>query len=418
MNKPIWLTLLVLSFNFADGQSITEDIIGEKITIQSEVLQEPRALHVYLPDSYQETSKEYPVLYVLDGQRFFFHAISVAKLSKKFSYTPEHIVVGVENVYPKRFSLFNSHAEYFKKFLVSEAMDFVDKNYRTESSNILFGWEYGGGFTLQMMKDEPELFDAYIAASPYPINESRLPNGDDRLRHLDTLSSNDSYQQYLYFASAIEETNVKSGTDDLNQMLQSKDLENIRWDYTVLENEDHHSTPFSTLYHGLRNYYFNYPEPKFSNVEEFYQKGGMNYLNRYFIERGKRFGFDSAISKTTMQNLIIKAWDKRDFKNFDYFFGLFEKDGVLEIGRVNWLCEFANFYFDNEHIQKALEIYEFANKKYPNSARPLHGIGMVYKKRDRKKRARDYFEQAIDLGTKNSDWRLNEYQASLNSVAQ
>ena len=49
-------------------------VIGEKVNIQSKVLDEERTMFVYLPKGYDLSTSDYPVMYLLDGGWHFHHA--------------------------------------------------------------------------------------------------------------------------------------------------------------------------------------------------------------------------------------------------------------------------------------------------------------------------------------------------------
>jgi tetratricopeptide (TPR) repeat protein len=54
-------------------------VIGEKITFHSKILDEDRQLWVYLPDGYEKSSTNYPVLYLLDGDQHFFYVAGLER---------------------------------------------------------------------------------------------------------------------------------------------------------------------------------------------------------------------------------------------------------------------------------------------------------------------------------------------------
>ena len=67
----VLLSLFVINFTYAQ-ESKTGNVLGSNYAIHSEVTGEPQQLQVYLPESYTEnTTKKYPVLYLLDGQNWF-----------------------------------------------------------------------------------------------------------------------------------------------------------------------------------------------------------------------------------------------------------------------------------------------------------------------------------------------------------
>ena len=62
--------------------------------------------------------------------------------------------------------------ENFLKFLKTELITFVDSEYRTNpEERILNGYSYGGLFTMYAFLIEHNLFNGYIAGSPYLAND-------------------------------------------------------------------------------------------------------------------------------------------------------------------------------------------------------------------------------------------------------
>ena len=87
--KILYVVLIAIAINTQSviAQESIDIIIGQKTTIKSEVLNSNREILVYLPASYNENDfKNYPVIYLLDGKKFF-HSFSgvVAQLSSDAS---------------------------------------------------------------------------------------------------------------------------------------------------------------------------------------------------------------------------------------------------------------------------------------------------------------------------------------------
>ena len=71
--------------------------IGERITINSNILAEERELQILLPESYlSHPQSSYPVIYLLDGD-YNFHAVSgmLDLLANKGQLIPDVILVGI-----------------------------------------------------------------------------------------------------------------------------------------------------------------------------------------------------------------------------------------------------------------------------------------------------------------------------------
>lgn len=56
---------------------------GDNISIKSEVLGVERNLIIHLPTGYAESTQQYPVLYLLDGERHIYHAVIATELLHK-----------------------------------------------------------------------------------------------------------------------------------------------------------------------------------------------------------------------------------------------------------------------------------------------------------------------------------------------
>jgi predicted alpha/beta superfamily hydrolase len=141
-----------------------------------------QTLNVWLPSSYAEGDRRYPVLYLLDGgvDEDFHHISGLARISGEYGVTREFIVVGVESG-PKRRALMtfpsadpddlkaipvNGAAAAFRRRLIDEAIPWVESRYRTTPERVLMGESLAGLFAVETLLREPDAFSAYIAIDP------------------------------------------------------------------------------------------------------------------------------------------------------------------------------------------------------------------------------------------------------------
>ncbi|MDH6307509.1 putative alpha/beta superfamily hydrolase [Dysgonomonas sp. PFB1-18] len=182
----IYLLLICLLFSLIMRSQ--EDIcIGKRYTLYSDVLQEERGYWMHLPESYgQDTTKAYPVLYLLDGESFFHSLVGISKTlaSGRGKYLPPCIIVGVLSTNRTRdFTPTSSAAErngkvspnvipqgggseIFSRFLIEELRSIIDNTYKTNGENMLIGHSYAGLFTVNTFLHHTELFDIYLALDP------------------------------------------------------------------------------------------------------------------------------------------------------------------------------------------------------------------------------------------------------------
>ncbi|WEI21871.1 alpha/beta hydrolase-fold protein [Acinetobacter bereziniae] len=97
----LYLALGVLSMQISIPSFADSSIkIGETHNFVSTVLNEKRAIQVYLPASYnQYPNQKYPVVYLLDSESNFHYVTGIIeKLSKSpYPSIPEMVVIGIVN---------------------------------------------------------------------------------------------------------------------------------------------------------------------------------------------------------------------------------------------------------------------------------------------------------------------------------
>jgi len=163
--------------------------IGEKFSLRSVVLGEERSYWVSVPESYRDTTvatQQYPVLYLLDGDAYFYSATGTVQFMSAGRsgsvQIPEMIVVAILNtdrtrdMTPTRTlrrpegedqSLKNSGGgDAFLEFLRTELVPQVDRTYRTNPYRIIVGHSFGGLLALHAFQAAPALFQGYIAIDP------------------------------------------------------------------------------------------------------------------------------------------------------------------------------------------------------------------------------------------------------------
>ncbi len=367
-----------------------DNIVGENILIQSKVLQEEREIQIYLPDSYEESNKNYPVLYVLDGQRLFLHGVSLYQSFSHFKKTPEFIVVGISNKYPDRFTHFSSGSDNFLSFIENEVITVIDENFRTSEERLLFGWEYGGGFVIKSMLDKPNLFDAYLASSAYPIT-----NTTKRMDSL--LSSNIKFNTLLYFSASTSESGLFVSANKLDSILKRKAPVSMKWVFKKLEGVDHSSTPYSAMEDGVKQYFKYYPELQFSTFDEFREAGRLPYVIEYYKRRAEKFGFSPELSEWTKFTILRNAIRANKFSEFEIYANTFISVDFIHGLRGNRPYEITDFYRKHKAYDKAIYILEILVEKDPESEKPLTELGDVYTLLNNKKEASKYYKKAKKL---------------------
>ncbi|TQV89433.1 alpha/beta hydrolase-fold protein [Aliikangiella coralliicola] len=345
--------------------SVAEPIsieIGKRTTINSKLLKEERKLLIHLPESYADSKKSYPVVYLLDGNRHFNHAITATKILQQEGRIPEVIVVGITNNRGTRGRDLNREKDQFAKFIQQEVVTYIDKNYRTTGLNTLFGHSLAGYFTINFLVNQPEIFKNYIAASPV----LQVDNTETRSQYLETYKTQQAKENSLYFTMTSEAEEGRATIEALNhfvELLKDKSPEELDWHYEFIANQIHMTTPYLTFYAGLTHVFKTYQAPSFSSFSDFKKSGGMIALKSHYKKRAKIYGTDAKIPETT-------------------------------------LIDLADILLDDGQTEKALKIYVDLTKAYPKSARAFSGLGEVYKAMKLYDKSIKVHEEAVRLSAK------------------
>lgn len=365
MKKSIYTLMICLLIGFYPlaQEGGTPNIVGTNYSLHSEVLQEQRQVQVYLPPSYSMTNTDYPVLYLLDGQLFFNAAVSLQNKFKQAKLSPEFIIVGITTSYPDRFNHFSNE-------------------------RLLFGWEFGGSLGLHIMLNGDLSFNSYILASPFPIWDKI-----EDLKHTETLNG------ALYFSVSPDEYQVNHGTDKLDTWLFSNSISGLDWSYLELQSEEHHSTGYPTLYHGLRGHFKYYPEFQEDSFTKFIKAGGIAYAHEYNKKRAKEYGFSSELSSWSKFTIIRAAMRANDYGHFQMYSKTFVNDQFIEDIRFRAL-DIGEFYEKNENYVQAVEIYEKLLTIFPDSTPILKRTGNAYLSMDDADKAKTYFKRVKNISKK------------------
>ena len=374
MTKFITKLAVILFITSIQGQQKPSstaiiETLGAEYKITSSVLKEKRTLLIHTPNNYETSSKRYGVIYVLDGNNHFNHAINAATLLAENGRMPESIIVAITNNRGTRTRDLGRSRDNFKKYIKEEVIPFVNANYRTSKHKTLFGHSMAGAFTLNYLATEPTLFDTYISASPVvQIFNSELL---DKFSIL--FNNNKALSKPLYFTLTGAEAEGQRATDAMNKfvaLLKKEAPKNFPWKYDFIENQIHMTTPYLTMYKGFTEVFHDYQAPSFSTYKEYKDKGEMKYLKAYYTARTKKYNTENVIAEGTMSrlaNMLIR--EKQEKLGLELLI-INTKNHPNSMPALNGL---ARTYVRLKQPKKAIEIYNAAlkiaeNQNSPNSA--------------------------------------------------
>ena len=353
-------------------------VIGQKYTIYSNVLGEERAVWVYLPSDYYDTTyapQKYPVMYLLDGDSHFHSMTGIHQfLSKGVSASvPQMIIVGILNTDRARdLTPTNSYEpekgerytfktsggnRKFISFLEKELMPVIKKKYRTNGYKLFVGHSFGGLTVLNTLLTRNDLFNAYVAIDPsiWWDNNYILKEAANKL-------SNNNFEGKTLFLAQAQKRIIEQDTTTEHQKaimsfkyeLDKNPKNGLRWQYKYFEDEDHGSVPLQAEYYGLK----------------------------YIYE-----GFQSEIKMVAQYpELLTLAYASISEK---LKFELKPSESLID-----WL---GNYCLNNDRKENAMVFFNLNKELYPESHNVYIRLGDVLKNSGNKEAAISQFQKAIDL---------------------
>ena len=225
-------------------------------------------LHVGLPESYaKESGRKYPVVYVTDGYWDFEKLAAIRGTLVYDKVVPEFIIVGIgyagENLdygNMRRWELSpvpfgdagesSGHAADFLRSIETEIIAFIEREYRADPGyRVLGGASMGGLFTLYAMYTKPELFQAYIAATP------AIVIGNDWLLGYEEAfaKSGKPLNARLYVAGGGNESpGFLGGILRYNARVSQRRYPGFTYEFRIIDGERHAGMQLETYTRGLR----------------------------------------------------------------------------------------------------------------------------------------------------------------------
>jgi predicted alpha/beta superfamily hydrolase len=278
VRKPLLLLTLLAFLAGARSQGAGALIAGARVpevaldntearSIASRIEGRTYGVLVALPDGYAESTRSYPVLYVLDGWHFPLveFIASEAVYSKKI---PELIVVTLDHGAGKETrgrvmdlrrldftptkvpgDEYSGGADKFLAFMEEELIPYVDATYRTDRRDrALLGHSYGGLFAIYALLHQPGLFVRIVAASP-----SLGWDGGSLIRAAPSLLMQGKFKARVDFSYGSDE----SGEEKLESvqpffwMLETSKPVGLDYRFTIYPGENHSSVRPSSFSSGL-----------------------------------------------------------------------------------------------------------------------------------------------------------------------
>src|ERR1700752_4395642 len=239
----------------------------KRLPIKSAVLGEERLVLVRTPVGYETNKVSYPVLYMSDGDSHINHTSSSIEFLTQNGRMSDLIVVGVTNtdrtrdLTPVKSTNKNAAgqlqfptsggADNFLKFIETELIPQIEKEYRVQPYRILSGHSLGGLFTIHTMISKPGVFNSYIAVSP----SLQWENGEALKRATDFLNKQKEFKATLFVSLGNEPGAIGDSFESFREVLAKTKIKDFEWQAERMDDEDHGSVVLRSHYFGLRKVY-------------------------------------------------------------------------------------------------------------------------------------------------------------------
>lgn len=407
----LFLTFLFIfsSVAITAQEEMNKPEVIQNQTIHSTILQRDQTLQVYLPESYSQTSRDYPVLYILDGQYYFYYGIAFQQTANWRYRSPEYIVVGIrtDDKLLRRLD-FGSEKRFLKyrDFLEKELLPYVENNYRASDDRMIFGWQSAGYSVIEILLKRPGLFNAYFAASAATT---------DSLAFAEFAQRGLGSEKFLYVATSPSETWLTKRVTGFNELLENKAPEKLRWKSESLPEEGHWSTAYRTIYRGLTEYYRDFKPLSFESLQAYTDAGGFPALVDHYQKRSEKYDAPAEVHHATLFNLLSLSMRADDYASFEFFMTHFTGK-IAGLYPARWHHRYGQFYLKHNQLQKARAFFEASLQRLPNAPSLYAGLGDTFAKLGEKSKALEAYQQSIELATASEDPQLARFQAKLETL--
>jgi len=245
----LWIAC-VLHISLSAQDNVT---IGKYKKFESKILGGEVTYLEHLPDGYEKSHKRYPVAFMMNGQNITQFANDGATLDNLAGdRIPDMILIGISNTDAAgnywacpNDSGYVKGGNTFSAFLKDELIPEIRKNYRTNGYQILAGQSNTGLFVMYNFLFYPDVFNAYVIASPmfgwcpdFFLNKTTT-----------FLKDNPSIKKKLYISYGnLDFVQVLNHMNDYKEALKQSPA-GLTWKVELIENASH--VPFSTLNNAL-----------------------------------------------------------------------------------------------------------------------------------------------------------------------
>lgn len=371
--------------------------------IKSKQLNETREFTIHLPASYHNSKqRQYPVLYVLDGQNLQKNTVFIADFLSSKRHIPQVIIVSIPhtgqrsrdyNTFKRDSDEINKGADNFLGFIQHELIPHVQSHYRTTNYRMLSGHSNSGLFVIHSLLKKPDLFNARFAFSP---SLHHLPKLKGLLAGVFKQQKN--INGYFYAnVGGTEFFKIKDAFADTEALFEQHAPKHLRYDFELHEVDGHQSSPFIGQHMAFKRLF----APL--RLGHDYERLSYQDVVAHFDEVSREFGYTvkpKVKELTSMAGYYVNIVPNHAVlinlnKLMDHYYPKKPQNGDM-VFFENWLAQgihpveryfkgpkpdedtlnsMGYGYLDKKQFAEALYLLELATRLYPNSSNTFDSYG-------------------------------------------
>jgi tetratricopeptide (TPR) repeat protein len=186
-------------------------------------------------------------------------------------------------------------ADRFISFFKDELIPFIDSNYRTQPFRIILSGSWGGVFCLYTLLTQPEVFNGYIAATPWFIYDG---SKQFMLKNSERLLTQQGFaKNFLFMAMSNDpDPGLQESFDAFATILRRNPKQGLRFRHVSWPEEDHWSISHKAVYDGLKWIFVDWREIPESRLSD-----GVGAVKQYRAELEKLYGYDIGINTSSLR---------------------------------------------------------------------------------------------------------------------
>ncbi|CAN5433839.1 alpha/beta hydrolase-fold protein [soil metagenome] len=354
-NKLFLSVVFTFCFAFSVFGQTTQiaSVVHTQIKINSQILNEERTILVRVPANYERTNERFPVIYMTDAHPP--QNAMMAGIIEQQAWAgemPEMILVGIQNtnrtrdLTPTKTDRQDSGGgAKFLEFIEKEVIPLIEKDYRTQPFRVFAGHSLGGLFAVYAFTARPDLFNAYIAASPVLSWDN-----DFVIKRAEELFKQNKDWKKTMFISIGDEPDFVKGFNSFQDLLKRAKPKAFEYEFRQFKDENHASSILPAYYAGLRKIFADWMPP---------QNGSVADLENHYKKLSERFGYKIPIPESLLDQIgyQLLAADRTQEA-----IEVFKKNIENHPYAANCYDSLAAAYEKNGQLKQSLENYEKAYK--------------------------------------------------------